>query len=91
MKKIDNIESICGGRIIKITTSDNNIELKDGNIVYKVINDKTNMCIAYFLSFSEAVNFDRFINQGFLTPKYIIGPNGLYEESDCYEIASMND
>lgn len=91
MKKIDNIESICGGRIIQITKPDNNIELKDGNIFYKVIDDKTNMCIAYFLSPYEAVNFDRVINQGFLTPKYIIGPNGLYEESDCYEIASMHD
>lgn len=91
MKKIDNLKSICGGRVESVIQGDKNLELKDGNIFYKVLDDKTNKVRAYFLSYAEAINYDRLINYGFIDSKYVKGPSGLYEESDCYEIASMND
>ena len=85
MKKMKNLEVITGGKVVQVVSGDGNISTNDGTVLYGVTNNRTDKIEAYFLGYEQAVNYDRFINNGF-GPMYEIGSHGLYEELDCYEI-----
>lgn len=89
MKKVENFDMICAGRIEVLFSgaSDNNIKVNnDSSTMYKVIDDKTNIVVAYFMGYEQAANFDRNYNHNTILPKFVIGDSGLYEEADCYDL-----
>ena len=85
MQKLYNIEMIRGGKVEPVFCGEIFPEPKRIDGLFAITDNKFNgVVVAYIVGYEQAVNYDRAYNYG-LGPQYVIGSDGKYHESDCYE------